>query len=201
MKIVAKISHEWRERMAVVLIFLLGGAAWFFYDGLVSYPAYNEKADAYSELSSVYGADATLLQEKWNSLAIEKGWAQDDVPKHRKNEKQQIQWGTGLLVCAILFLLWALNEMRRKVVSDGEKFLGISTGIPPFSFLVPIKFSSVVGIDKRKWDKKGLAKVFYKTDAGVTRSVLIDDYKYAGSEKILTLCERVVEEKKNAKGN
>ncbi len=199
MKVAAKISREWRDRMAIILILLIGAAGWFFYDGFISYPKYNVKASEYAKLAEVYKADDALLQEKWKQLALEKGWDSEDVPKHRKNEKQQFQWGTGLLIAFALFVFWMFHEMRKTITADDEKFLGIATGLSPFSHGVSVKYESVVGIDKRKWDKKGIAKIFYKTEKGTRNSVLIDDYKYAGSEKILERCEQILAQKKSAK--
>lgn len=195
----AKISREWRDRMIIVLIMLVGSAAWFFYDGAVAYPKYNVKADAYAEIQRVYQADEALVKEKWTALAIEKNWNAEGVPKKRKDEAQQFRWGSALLFVSVLFTLWMIREMRRVITADDEKFLGIARTLPPFNALREIAFSSVIGVDKRRWDKKGIALVFYKDESGMRRSVIVDDYKYAGSEKILLRCEEIIEEKKSKK--
>ncbi len=196
MNLTAKISREWRDRMIIVLLMLLGSSAWFFYDGAVAYPKYNIKADAYAELQRVYQADETLLKEKWKALAIENHWDPEDVPKKRKDEAQQFRWGSGLLIISVAFLLWMLREMHRVILANDEKFIGITQAIIPFNALREVRFDSVFGVNKRRWDKKGIAVVFYKTEKGTRASVLIDDYKYAGSERILERCEAVIEEKK-----
>ena len=170
-----------------------------FYDGAVAYPKYNIKADAYAELQRVYQADETLLKEKWKALAIENHWDPEDVPKKRKDEAQQFRWGSGLLIISVAFLLWMLREMHRIILADDEKFIGITRAVIPFNALREIRFDSVFGVDKRRWDKKGIAVVFYKTEKGVRASALIDEYKYAGSERILERCEAIIEEKKARK--
>lgn len=185
--------------MIIVLLMLLGSSAWFFYDGAVAYPKYNIKADAYAELQRVYQADETLLKEKWKALAIENHWDPEDVPKKRKDEAQQFRWGSGLLIISVAFLLWMLREMHRIILADDEKFIGITRAVIPFNALREIRFDSVFGVDKRRWDKKGIAVVFYKTEKGVRASALIDEYKYAGSERILERCEAIIEEKKARK--
>lgn len=197
----AKISREWRDRMIIVLIMLVGSAAWFFYDGAVAYPKYNAKADAYAEIQRVYQADEALVKEKWTALAIEKNWNPEDVPKKRKDEAQQFRWGSALLIISALFTLWMLREMRRVITADDEKFVGIARTLPPFNALRKVAFASVIGVDKRRWDKKGIALIFYKDAAGTRRSVIVDDYKYAGSEKILQRCEAIIEEKKARKNS
>lgn len=199
MQLQAKISREWRDRMIIVLILLLGSAGWFFYDGAVSYPAYNEKADAYAEIQRVYGADETLANEKWKALAIERHWDTEDLPKKRKNEEQQFHWCFGLLVATSAFLIWMLRDMRRVIVATDDCFTGISTAFPPFNPLKKVHFASVRGIDKRRWEKKGIAVVHYKNEDGEPRTVYIDDYKYVGSEKILERCEEILEEKKRSR--
>lgn len=201
MNLAAKISREWRDRMIIVLLMLLGSSAWFFYDGAVAYPKYNVKADAYAEIQRVYQADENLVKEKWKALAIENHWDPEDVPKKRKDEKQQFQWGTGLLIISVLFLLWVLREMHRVILADDEKFLGIGRAIPPFNNLKEVRYDSVFGVDKRRWDKKGIALVFYKTDKGSRASVIVDDYKYAGSERILERCDCIINEKKTRKAS
>lgn len=199
MNLTAKISREWRDRMIIVLLMLLGSSAWFFYDGAVAYPKYNVKADAYVEIQRVYQADENLVKEKWKACAIENHWDPEDVPKKRKDEAQQFRWGTGLLIISVIFLLWMLREMHRVILSDDEKFIGIARTIPPFNALREVRYESVFGIDKRRWDKKGIAVVFYKTDSGSRAAVIVDEYKYAGSERILERCEAVIEEKKSRK--
>lgn len=197
----ATISREWRDRMIIVLIMLIGSSAWFFYDGAVAYPKYNAKADAYAKICEVYKADEALIKEKWTALAIENNWDPEDLPKKRKDEAQQFHWGSGLLIIAIFFVAWMLREMHRVITADDENFLGIGRAFPPFNGLREVAFASVIGVDKRRWEKKGIAVVFYKDERGIRRSVIVDDYKYAGSEKILQRCEAVIEEKKARKAS
>lgn len=199
MNLTAKISREWRNRMLFVFVFEILFAAWFFYDGLVTYPKYNLKADAYIELAKTNpNADEAALKSKWEMLAQEKGWDTKELPKQRKNEAQQIHFAVGLLVCALLFALWVVREMRRKIVANDETFTGITTGIPPFNFLETVQFSSIVGLDKRKWDKKGIACVFSRRANGSRKRYIIDDYKYAGTEAILNHCESIIAKKKSS---
>ena len=57
---------------------------------------------------------------------------------------------------------------------------------------------------KRSRALKGIAVIHYKNERGRPCRVLVDDYKYAGSEAILEKCEAVVAEKqarKSAAGN
>ena len=205
MNIRAKYSREWRDRMGIILLLIVGSSGWFFYDGLVAYPKYNEGAAAYAQLAEMVreegfdDADAEKeAAERWEKCAANFSGDPKEPPKHAKNVDQQIHFGVGLAVLALALLAWALREMRRVIRADDEKFDGLTTAFPPFNGRVSVKFDSVFGIDRRKWNNKGIAVVHYKDEHGRRRRALIDDYKYAGSEAILERCEKVIEEKKKA---
>jgi hypothetical protein len=67
---------------------------------------------------------------------------------------------------------------RRKVLV-GE----IDHWITPEGQKVP--FAEVFRVDKRKWDRQGLAYAWYQSAGGRPRKAVIDDLKYDGAEKIL----------------
>ncbi len=203
MAIEAKYSREWRSRMGIILLLLVGSAGWFFYDGLVAYPKYNEGAAAYAQLTEMAREEGLSEAEaekeaaaRWEKCAANFSGDPQEPPKHAKNVEQQIHFGIGLAIVALVFLAWVLREMRRVIRADDETFDGLTTAFPPFNGSVRVRFSSVFGIDRRKWKNKGIAYVHYKDERGRRCRVIIDDYKYAGSEAILDACERVIEAKK-----
>lgn len=203
MNLAAKYSREWRDRMGIILLLVAGSSGWFFYDGLVAYPKYNEGAAAYARIvetvenEGLSGAEAeTEAAKRWEKCARDFGGDPKEPPAHAKNVAQQIHFGVGLAVAALAFLAWILREMRRVIRADDEKFDALTKAFPPFNGVVSVKFDSVFGIDKRKWKNKGIAVVHYKDERGRPRRGVIDDYKYAGSEAILEKCEAVVAAKK-----
>ena len=211
MNITAKYSREWRSRMGIILLMIAGSSGWFFYDGLVAYPKFNRGAEAYAQIRESVAADGFAEAEadaeaakRWEARAADFDGDSKEPPKHPKNVAQQIHFGVGLGVLALAFLAWVLREMRRVVRADDEKFDGLTTAFPPFNGSVPVRFDSVFGVDRRKWKNKGIAVIHYKNGRGRPCRVLVDDYKYAGSEAILEKCEAVVAEKqarKSAAGN
>jgi hypothetical protein len=40
-------------------------------------------------------------------------------------------------------------------------------------------------VDKRKWEHKGLAYAWYRTQGGAEKREVFDDLKYAGADKVL----------------
>ena len=209
MNLEAKYSREWRDRMGIILLMLIGSSGWFFYDGLVAYPKYNEGAAAYAQIVEMvkeegFAEDAVKAEaaKRWEKCAADFSADPKELPEHPKNVAQQIQFGVGLALFAVMFLLWVLREMRRIVRADETTFDGLTTAFPPFNGKTVVRFDSVFGIDRRKWKNKGIAVVYYKNEKGLPRRAIIDDYKYAGSEAILEKCEAVIAAKKaNAENN
>lgn len=206
MNLEAKYSREWLNRMGIILLLIAGSSGWFFYDGLVAYPKYNEGAAAYAQIVEMVKeeglTDAAAEREtaaRWEKCAASFDADPQDPPKHAKDIDQQIQFGVGLAIFAAIFALWVLREMKRIIRANDDEFDGLTTTIPPFNGKTSVRFDSVFGIDKRKWKNKGIAVVHYKNKYDRPCRAMIDDYKYAGSEAILEKCEAVIAEKKAAK--
>lgn len=204
MNLEAKYSREWRDRMGIILLMIVGSSGWFFYDGLVAYPKYNEGAAAYAQIVEMVkeegveeNAVKTEAAKRWEKCAVEFGGDAKEPPEHPKNVAQQLQFGVGLGIFALVFLFWVLREMRRVIRADDEHFDGLTTAFPPFNGKTSVRFDSVFGIDRRKWKNKGIAIVHYKNEKGRPCRAIIDDYKYAGTEAILEKCETVIADKKS----
>lgn len=206
MNLEAKYSREWRDRMGIILLMIAGSSGWFFYDGLVAYPKYNEGAAAYAQIVETVKEEGVAedaaeaeITKRWEKCAAEFSADPKDPPKHAKNVAQQLQFGVGLAVLAAAFLLWVLREMKRVVRADDETFDGLTMAFPPFNGKTAVRFDSVFGIDRRKWKNKGIAIVHYKNEKGRPCRAEIDDYKYAGSEAILEKCDAIIAAKKAKK--
>lgn len=197
-----KISREWLNRMGLILFFFIGSAGWFFYDGLIAYPRNNEIFDARETLEKAFPQNPAALEAAWEKTAAEKGYPTDKekLPDRRKNSGEQLKWGFGLLAIAALFALFIIRDAFRKIKTDEKSFTGINAVPALFATLKTVNYNDVIGVDKSRWDKKGIAKIIYKTAANAPhQAVFIDDYKYAGTEKILIRCEETVAAKIAAK--
>ena len=193
-----------RQIQMSVLLLVFGGV--FFYDGYWGYPADNAKAALKKQMESFEAnqkadpegakkwlADASShgwvkdanTPPDWPQFSKEKGWALDPERHSPGAISQQFQFAgalaLGSLVCAILMFLNRTKTLRgfedRMVTPDGQT----------------VYFDHVVQVDKRKWNGKGLAYVYYRektvgdkdAEAGPEKRAIIDDLKYGGAGKIL----------------
>jgi hypothetical protein len=73
----------------------------------------------------------------------------------------------GAIALALLFGVW---RARGRWIEAGPSGLTSSWG-------QSVDFASIVSVDKRHWQKKGIAKVYYE-DGGRKRRFVIDDFKF-----------------------
>ncbi len=181
MKVEAKITRTWRDRMFLILIFTVGSAAWFYYDGFVAWPKKIEAANAYKELKEKAGGEINATE--WASIAERNGWDTSDPgePKTEEDLATQKYIGTFFVVVSVLYLIWFVRQCKRVIHADDESFADPSGAL--------VRYDRVVAVDKRKWDNKGIAYAIYEDEKGIMRKAIIDDYKYGGSEVILNECE------------
>ena len=83
-KVDAGISKEWRRRMLFMLFMVSGMAAWFLYDGYITWPAEDRRFDEYSEVkqdlvdrgkidAEVEHEDSDVLKFAWKRYAEANG--------------------------------------------------------------------------------------------------------------------------------
>lgn len=168
----ATISSTWRNRQLMMTAFLFGFGLWFLYDGMIGYPSKNEQFAKFEEMQ------AAGTEGEWEAFALEKGWPAKP-PKHAY-EPSQIR--TQYILAGVSMalggsaLVWLLVCRTRKLRMDDEAIYG-DTG-------KKVLFDSIQGVNKKKWESKGIAYAIYE-EAGKTQNLTIDDYKYAGGEEIL----------------
>jgi hypothetical protein len=199
--IVCRVTPWYFRRMGLTGAFLLAFGLYFFYDGKFGYAKDNEIGQAKEWFQSVYlkGFDdaksAGSLEQwiadkkahgmpagengeapKWASYAAQKGWPEE--PKHHSEAEiaQQFLWG-GVTICAALALGLVVFLNRNK------KFTG-----HPDHMVMPggreVRYADVFKVDKRKWNNKGLAYVFYRRE-GKEGRVTVDDLKYDRADRVL----------------
>lgn len=200
-----KVTQWYFRRMGMLAAMLVVFAALFLYDGQWGYPAKNKKAEVKDRFEEevLKGYDKahksdTLDQwraemkaknwpvdvngepPKWLSYAAEHGL--DEKPKtySQKEVDEQFWWGGGMLVIALVVgVLVLLN--KNKVVCGFEDRFVTSDGRE-------VPFAEVFKIDKRKWETKGLATIFYRQSSGAPeKKAQLDCLKFdeKGVEQIL----------------
>ncbi len=202
--LVCKVTPWYFRRMAGLAGMLILMGLWFLYDWKVGYHKDNAIADkkdwfenvllkGYDEAVAAKRLDAWVTETeakglpagkdgeppRWVSYAAAHGW--DEKP-HRWTQEEingQFWWGTCTAGLGVVVGLITLFNRNKKLLADSRSWTtdGGKT----------IRFDQVHRVDKRKWDNKGLAYVWYReTPEGPEKKAVLDDLKFAGTEQILT---------------
>ena len=191
----ARITPVWKKRMLLLIAFVLASGGWFFYDGYIGWPAeakrhatYAEFVDGLVERGEISREIADTphnksLEEAWRDHAREHGLS-TSVPSERTEEdfRQQKIIGAGAVAVAVAMFWWFVLSCRRVLRADDSTIYAVDGKHVPLD--------SVVGVNKKRWDSKGIAVVYYSTGDGKRAKAVLDDYKYGGAEEILDEVER-----------
>ncbi len=203
--IVCVIAPWYYRRMGLMAAMFLGMGLYFCYDGKVGYPKENiiaeKKAWFESDVMASYDVarskgevelndwlkkardlghinKADLKQPRWNDYAAPFGWPSE--PKmHSENEiEQQYYWGGIMLLGAFGAGMLVLINHNKTLVGEVEQMI-MPNG-------KTVRYVDIFKVDKRKWDKKGLAHAYYRSGAtDVEQCAVIDDLKFDGAGKVL----------------
>ncbi len=172
----AEVDKKFIRRFLFVAIGCFFLMLWGLYDAVVTMPREKARALAYEELTvqqEAGGLTEAERAEKWDALTEEKGWS-STLPDSSEHVDGDIyfQWflfGLGL-VLGVFFLLKYLKLLSSWIEADES---GVQT-----SWGESLKFEGIQSIKKHKWNKKGIAKVEYSDEAGVSKTMVFDDFKY-----------------------
>ena len=142
----------------------------------------SESQGGFEKFESLYNAfESSKDKRKWSlygTLSGKKGWSDSEPKYHTSSEiLAQIIIGSILLLSALYVLLLTLINRGRSIGSDEVSFT-TEKGLV-------IDFKTINKIDTRKWNKKGLAYLFYVNEKGLPSKTVIDDLKYKGADEIL----------------
>ena len=142
----------------------------------------SESQGGFEKFESLYNAfESSKDKRKWSlygTLSGKKGWSDSEPKYHTSSEiLAQIIIGSILLLSALYVLLLTLINRGRSIGSDEVSFT-TEKGLV-------IDFKTINKIDTRKWNKKGLAYLFYINEKGLQSKTVIDDLKYKGADEIL----------------
>lgn len=109
----------------------------------------------------------------WSDYARDKKWPEHvDIAEDyysQKTVKNQMYWGLGCAVLSLIALVVYFRTRGRFMKVDGEAFYTTDgTKIP---------FSEIKKIDKRKWETKGLATIYYEKN-GSGKKTKVDGMVY-----------------------
>lgn len=196
----SRLNHRFAGLGALFLVFGL----WFFVDGQWRWPAENAQVGQREAfIKEVEAAKAAGSLEAWIEQAKTKGlpvpasldrtasnvadvlWAVTaakqnwpEKPKLHTGEElaQQIHLALFMFAALIVLAIYLVLIRNRKLVGNADHLV-----LPNGS---RVTYSDVFRIDKRKWDRQGLAYLFYR-DGSSEKKAAIDDLQYDGAGKVL----------------
>jgi len=174
--IICRTTPWYKKRRILMVAMLIGFSAYFFYDWKIGYPKQQAEYDAYWPVYqeiSVKNKD----DKAWLAKARDNGWPESPKEKDWDYKlKEQFIWGIGTGAIGLWLLATFLRNKGRVLKADA-----VSLTTPDG---VTIPFASIVKIDKRKWDNKALAYLWWK-DGETTKKAEIDDLMFDGAGKVM----------------
>ena len=174
--IICRTTLWYKKRRLLMVAMLIGFSGYFFYDWKVGYPKQKAEYDAYWP---VYQATAVKNKDDkaWLAKARDNGWPESPKEKDWDYKlKEQFIWGLGTGAIGLGLLAAYLRNKDRVLQADATSLT------TPAGIIIP--FAKVTKIDKRKWDNKALAYLWWK-DGEVTKKAEIDDLVFDGAGKVL----------------
>jgi len=161
----ARITPIWKKQKGFIALFFCVIGLWFLFDGIIGFPRSNERWLAHEKFKS-----ENRLSE-WPAHAKEAGW--NETPPHKLYKKEDIAGQYILGTLAILagigaFIYWA-GQIKRVFKLEADAV------VIPVEKRVPL--ASVTGINRKNWEGKGLATVYFSID-GRRGKFILDDYKF-----------------------
>jgi hypothetical protein len=202
--IICRVTPWYFKRRAMMAAMFAFFGAYFLYDGSVGYPKEVEIAKKKewfnSEFLATFDAakkagtlDQWIAEQKakgmptgtdgeppkWVTYAAANGWKEEPHHYTEREIAEQFYFGYGCVAAALAVGVIVL--LRKNTVLRGEADHFVTPGG------LKVAFADVFRVDKRKWDKQGLAYAWYKT-GGESREkkAVIDDLMYGGADQVLT---------------
>ena len=164
--IVARAGQYYRNTRYLMAVLLIGMAGWFAYDGWVKWPEGNRKIDELQ--AQLVAAQDAKDDAKAGELSAE-------LKKYTKHNSAAILL-QKILACTLPpvglgLLAWALYNSRGEYRLSGD-----TLSVPGHP---PISLGQVRKLDKRLWDRKGIAYIDYEVDgAPAPKRIRLDDFVY-----------------------
>ncbi|MCC6424238.1 MAG: hypothetical protein IT447_12235 [Phycisphaerales bacterium] len=170
-ELIARAGSYYRRTRYIMAILLIAGGAWFGYDGFVGYPRENQ------QLREI-NAQLAEAQKNQDSQRIRELSDQQKNFKRHSGELAHSEMDILIqkVLCfvlppiGLLLLFWTFFNSRGAYRLTDQTLT--VPGHPP----VPI--DSIRKIDKRKWDRKGIAYLSYELPDGKSGTIKLDDFVY-----------------------
>ena len=153
---------------------------WSTYDAFIGYPSMLPRAQAWEKLMEDPSLDETERQARWEAMSEEGGWS-SKRPKEKEtlaSVQQTIIYNYAFMAIGIAIagpcIGWYLTNRGTWIESTDD---GLRNSAGQF-----FTIDQVQQIDKRRWDKKGIAVVHFRDDQQKDQTFIIDDLKYQREE-------------------
>ena len=183
MSVRADVDNKFIRRYLIIAIGGLAFMLWGAYDSFVTGPRNMEKAQAFAEIK-----DQPDYEEQWLALAEKNGWPRAKPTKDPETINGFLYFNYFVTVAgALLFLFFLLKFLKTRGTWMESTDKGIST-----SWGKSLNFDQITKIDKRKWEKKGIAKVHFTDEVNSEGVMVFDDFKYDRSSmsELMSMCEK-----------
>lgn len=202
-KIRCPVTPWYYRRMGLLAAMLIAMGSYFFYDGKWGYHKINkiaetkewydseviggyEKAAKESEEAKVawlqqarekgWINSKTLQEPRWDDYAIPFGWSSKPKKYSPDEIEQQFWWGGAMFVGAAVVGLLVLLNRNKVFIGEADRMI-MPNG-------VVVEYAKAYKVDKRKWDNKALAYVYFR-EGSTEKRVTVDDLKFGGAGKVL----------------
>ena len=202
MNIKANAHRGYILKYLLIGIAALAFGGWHLKDGLITYPALRERADAYELLRGPLDDNGKSeiadgeLQSNWQALAAENEWP-EEVPKLNDEIDNLLLYNyfIGAIFSSIGLACLFLG------LSTIGKWIELKDGVLSDKRGNSITVKDIVEIDKKRWEKKGLATLT-ATSSEASKRMVLDDLKFDRDsvDQILLHIEQTVGEDKIING-
>ncbi|HRK31945.1 MAG TPA: hypothetical protein PLD59_12775 [Tepidisphaeraceae bacterium] len=163
--IVARAARYYRMTRYLIIAMLLGWGGWSIWDGFFKWPADSAKYDLIN--SDMIAAEKAGNQARKNELA-------EELKNYKKHTDLDIflnkLFGVAFPPLALFMLWWTLHNSRGEIRLSGDTLT--VPGHPP------VTLDQLTELDRKLWDRKGIAWVNYQTADGKEGEFKLDDFVY-----------------------
>ena len=164
-EIVARAGQYYRNTRYLMCALLIGAGLWFAYDGWIGWPEHNRK------VAEVKGRIAAAEQSGDQNAAAAARTELGKMSKEKSSSDILLQKVLALSLppLGLALLARALHSSR-----GAYRLSGNTLSVPGHP---PITLDQITRIDKRLWDRKGIAYLDYEAP-GRSGRIKLDDFVY-----------------------
>jgi hypothetical protein len=148
----------------------LGFGVWAVYDGFIGFPNQIIRANKYREIAE-QTKDTDNFAQEWMKYAQDQGWPLEDPGEPKSTLDIWFNYVLAVVCIPVgAYLLFCVIRARNRWIEADDRAIRASWG-------PEVPLDSITGLNKRAWQKKGIAKVLYEQN-GRTKRFVLDDFKF-----------------------